>query len=124
MLLDRGGDPYMPRVDLPSRGKLCVCVDVTVLVITVMGTPTSFTRNSSEIPLVGRSDWQLRVLARYPAPHQLFPPVRTVSPRLMGLLLQAGIVPLSGGGFGSRNSVAIECQEPPRAADEVAEEVK
>ena len=45
--------------------------------------------------------WQLRGIARYPTPASF--PVRT--PRLMGLFLQVGIVPLSGGGFGSRSSV-------------------
>lgn len=81
---------------------------------TVMGAP----RLLREIPVEYLCwHWQLRVIAQYPTPASF--PVRT--PRLMGLFLQAGIVPLSGGGFGSRSSVAIERQESPRGVEEVAE---
>ena len=60
-------------------------------------------RHLREIP-VKYLCWQLLVIARYPNPASF--PARTLL--LMGLFLQAGIVLLSGGGFESRSSVAIE----------------
>lgn len=81
-------------------------------------TVVSTLRHLREIPLEYLR-WQVRVLARYPAPTSF--PVRIVTPQLMGLFLQAGILPLSGGGCRSRSNAAIERQESPRDADEVAE---